>query len=114
MNTNVKNRLPEFLVVLNEFVNGKTPPTMRIGLRDVPVARREMGVEFGHKFARITQRDKGSSGCQVYCFVDLNTGDLLKAASWKTPARNGVRGNIFADDFGLSCCDVFGLKYLRR
>jgi hypothetical protein len=32
----------------------------------------------------------------VHAFVDLATGDLLKAAGWKAPAA-GARGNIITD-----------------
>lgn len=31
---------------------------------------------------------------QVWCFVDKTTGDILKAATWQSPAK-GSRGNIF-------------------
>jgi len=47
----------------------------------------------GRKFARII-RDTGSQR-MVYCFVEMTTGDLYKAASWKAPAKNFARGNIF-------------------
>lgn len=39
----------------------------------------------------------------VYCFIDANTGDILKAAGWKAPAK-GARGSIFNEN-----CDV-GVK----
>ena len=56
----------------------------------------------GSKFVRIvmsTYTDPvtgGSRGRSVHAFVDLATGDLLKAAGWKTPAK-GPRGNIVTD-----------------
>lgn len=31
----------------------------------------------------------------VYGFVDRKSGNLLKAASWKSPAKNFARGSIF-------------------
>lgn len=30
----------------------------------------------------------------AHAFVDLNTGDVYKSASWKAPAKNGVRFNL--------------------
>lgn len=30
----------------------------------------------------------------VHCFIDIATGDVLKAASWKAPAK-GARGSIY-------------------
>jgi hypothetical protein len=59
-------------------------------------------VEMGRKNARIVQQDPRSSYPQrmVYCFVRIEDGAILKAASWKAPAK-GVRAwldQILADD----------------
>lgn len=49
--------------------------------------------ERGQKFARIV--DKRSNGNSVLCFVDLENGNILKAAGWKAPEpKRHVRGNI--------------------
>lgn len=108
----IQPRLNEFLNVLTKFVNDQIPLTMKIGKWEQPVPRREFSIEKGSKYVRIVKNDVGDSHRTVYCFVDINTGDILKAASWKAPAPRGVRGNIFADDFGMSCCDRHGVKYL--
>lgn len=50
-------------------------------------------------------------GTSVYCFVDVFTGDVLKAASWKKPAKH-ARSNIFDEDFGMSGVTPYGAKYL--
>jgi len=55
------------------------------------------GMEAGTKYVRIFHwYDHGSSYKQRSChsFVDLNTGDIWKAASWKAPAKNFPRGNV--------------------
>src|ERR1051326_3381400 len=57
----------------------------------------------GKKFIRLISVTKNGSR-SVYCFVDKTNGDILKG-SWKAPVKNGVRGNIFEPDFGLSKCD---------
>lgn len=59
---------------------------------------------YGQKYIKIVKGD----GCSqsVWGFV-VNTdtdkkfkrGDILKAASWATPARNKPRGNILENDF---------------
>ena len=61
----------------------------------------------GVKYLRVTvtqryEKDGVVSDGQrsVYCFIDLRTGDILKAEGWKGPAK-GPRGNIFNED-----CDV--------
>lgn len=52
----------------------------------------------------------GRGNC--YAFVDLETGDILKPASWKAPAKH-ARGNIFDEQHGLGAVHVFGVNYLR-
>ena len=42
--------------------------------------------------------DKLIQGGSVYCFVEKNTGNVYKAASWKAPYTKGdncVRGSIY-------------------
>lgn len=51
---------------------------------------------------------KGST----YCFIDRATGDIYKPASYKAPAK-GIRGNLFADDNGLTRCNHYGPEYNR-
>ena len=59
-------------------------------------------------YAKIIVRGDG-----VHTFVDLRTGDILKAATYKNPAKNGVRGSIFAEDYGASVINEHGANYLR-
>lgn len=49
-------------------------------------------LEAGSKFIRVVHGTKGSHS--VYCFVEKATGNILKAAGWKAPAK-GARGNIY-------------------
>jgi hypothetical protein len=57
-------------------------------------------------------RSHGGDQRSVHCFVDIATGDVLKAGGWKAPAPNGKRGNIY-DASGLKCMDRYGCAYLR-
>ena len=66
----------------------------------------EVRVEPGRKYARVVVGDS------VHTFVDKTTGEILKAGSWRAPAKNGVRGSIFAEDFGMSCVGPYGALYL--
>lgn len=72
----------------------------------------EIGVSMGRRYAKIiTCRDNGT--CRsAYCFVDKTNGDILKAATWKAPAKH-ARGNIFDEDGGAGAVDWCGAKYLR-
>jgi hypothetical protein len=52
----------------------------------------------------------------VHAFVDKNTGEVYKSASWKAPAK-GVRFNLMNKESRNLCyanCDVYGgYLYLR-
>lgn len=70
--------------------------------------------DWGKKYVRIVKRDifdgavRKESG-SAFCFVDIETGAILKAASWKTPAKH-ARGNIAN---GAKDVSAYGAIYLR-
>ena len=82
--------------------------TALIGLKDVIVAdyarflkeidgsKDKFGIEFeaGSKYVKIVSISGGGSR-SVHCFVEKANGNILRAASWKAPARNFVRGNVY-------------------
>ena len=49
-------------------------------------------MEFGRKYIKIIQSDIDSNGKVwsggVHAFVDKNTGEVYKPASWKSPAKH--------------------------
>ena len=49
-------------------------------------------IETGKKYHKVIMIDGGSSR-SVHAFVDKNTGELYKSASWKSPAK-GVRYDL--------------------
>lgn len=71
----------------------------------------------GAKYIRLAEYEErpAMSGnlvaSSVYCFVDARNGDVLKAAGWKTPAPNGVRGNLNNENV-LEAAGIHGLQYL--
>lgn len=70
-----------------------------------------LSYETGRKYIRIFQ------GNSIWGFV-VNTdkdkkfrkGDILKAASWATPARNSARGNILDGGYEISWTGPYYLK----
>jgi hypothetical protein len=60
--------------------------------------------KIGKRYAKIVRT--GS----VHCFVDMSNGDVLKAASWNTPAK-GARGNINDEHKGLGRMNEYGTEY---
>ena len=77
--------------------------------------RAEFAFSKGRKNIKVFKVEKDSNGKiysrSVHCFVDMTNGDVLKAASWKAPAKH-ARGNIFKDDNGLGGVTAYGAKYL--
>ena len=82
--------------------------TALIGLKDVIMADYakflkeidgsvdKFGVEFeiGKKYVKVVTISGGGSR-SVHCFVEKENGNIWRAASWKAPARNFIRGNVF-------------------
>ena len=66
----------------------------------------------GRRYHRVLVRGLYEREGSAFCFVDKKTGDVLKAASWKAPAK-GARGNIYNDDFGLGRITPYGAEYNR-
>ena len=64
------------------------------------------------KYAKIVKEDANGGQTMVHSFVNLENGDILKG-NWKAPVKNGVRGNIFADDLGASVVTEHGPMYLK-
>jgi len=58
---------------------------------------------YGNKYFKIIMRQKNketgewSSNNSVHAFVEKKTGNVLMASSYKAPAKNGVRYNLFND-----------------
>lgn len=69
-------------------------------------------VEYGTKYIKVFRNYHGDEASRsVFCFIEISTGNVLKAASFKAPAK-GVRGNIFGtpDGYGIS---KYGANYNR-
>jgi hypothetical protein len=62
----------------------------------------------GKRYVRIVRSSHGSRS--VWGFLDKTTGDILKAAGWKAPAKI-ARGNIFAAS-QFDGCGVYGPAYI--
>lgn len=66
----------------------------------------------GHRYDKIVITSDGGKGqASVYCFIEKSNGDVLKAATWRAPAKH-ARGNIFNADHGMSGITVWGARYL--
>lgn len=67
----------------------------------------------GSRYAKLVRKDSADARYgSVHCFVDLTNGDVLKAATFKAPAKH-ARGNLNDADGGRSAMNQYGANYLR-
>jgi hypothetical protein len=69
--------------------------------------RPRLMAERGRRFVRIVSESPGNRF--AWAFVDCTTGDVLKTASWKAPAKH-ARGNIFDDRNGCGRVQWTGVR----
>ena len=67
--------------------------------------------EYAPKYIRVWRIEQ--NGKSIHTFIDNTTGNVLKAASWKSPVKNNPRSNVFDADSGLSGVTHYGAVYLR-
>ena len=91
--SNVKDDLAVALIgykdnIVNDYVNW----CGAAGITDIG----QFGIEFepGSKYVKVVKISAGGSR-SVHSFVEKETGAIWKAASWKAPAKNFARGNVF-------------------
>lgn len=101
----IRQRMLKFLVgaqqVVNEYNVSQGFPW-----------KEHLVLEIGKKYARIVKTDEKGASRSAWAFVDLTNGDILKPASWKTPAKH-ARGSVLEPDFGVSKVSAYGPAYLR-
>lgn len=103
-------RIAEFCKAVVEFIDSKNAGT------PYPF-KAVIEADFGKKNCRIVKRERDQTGAifggSVFCFIDLENGNILKADGWKRPAK-GVRGNIFEENFSIGKgVSEYGAAYLR-
>ena len=68
-------------------------------------------MDIGRRYIRIVENGTGNSTSKnVHSFIDSTNGDVLKAASWKAPAKH-PRGNVFSEKNGAEGRSVWGANY---
>lgn len=105
----VKHATPEFNAALDAFVAATQAKINADFAHNYSrVTPPVLTVEAGQKNAKIVKTDSQRS---VFCFVRIADGAILKAASWKAPAKH-ARGSIFVNA-GQDAVTTFGANYLR-
>ena len=72
-----------------------------------------VSADIGRKYARVVKNDQLNGSRSVHTFVNMLNGDILKSGGWSAPQKNGVRGNIFADDLGANRVNEHGANYIK-
>lgn len=71
--------------------------------------------EEGSRYFKVLYRTQwngeGEIKSHIHCFVDKTNGGILKAATWRAPAK-GYRGNIFNENC-LKGVNTYGANYRR-
>lgn len=75
-----------------------------------PFGTQSFEFEQGRRYIKVVSVVFGGDR-SVHCFVDRTNGDVLKAASWKAPAKH-PRGNINAGPSGYGV-NQYGANYLK-
>jgi hypothetical protein len=75
-------------------------------------------IDEGNRYVKVFQRQitpdgVPTNGLSVFAFIDKETGDVLKPAGWKAPAKI-PRGNLLSDHGGMEAvmADGMSIRYL--
>lgn len=101
-------RIEKFVAALQAKMELEGP-----GFEEGGLHWRKFSIMYGPKFARIVEERRGGNGRAVYCFVDIENGDILKSAGWKAPAK-GARGTVNTPTFGVEFCDRYGSSLYKK
>lgn len=98
-------------------VNAECDRTVNANMKNVCDAYRRISAEAGRTYIKLIAEDYGSKSAFGFIIINDNnlgkSGDILKAASWKAPAK-GARGNVFSTDNGMEAIDsVYGSPHIR-
>jgi hypothetical protein len=101
-------KLDNMLDYLNEKIYSEDMKTLPTLCNNGPYM--VLSAEIGRKYIRIISTSGGSRS--AYCFIDMK-GNILKAASWKAPAKHS-RGSVFDADYSWGkALGRYGAAYLR-
>ena len=89
---NVSNELATALIGLKDVIMADYAKFLKE--IDGSVDKFAVEFEYGSKYVKIVTISGGGSR-SVHSFVEKGDGNIWRAASWKAPAKNFVRGNVY-------------------
>ena len=106
-------RLNEYgIQLINEYIHAVQLLNDILSSNMIRSMRSEIQSVEGKRYMKIIAVDENDRS-SVHTFIDMRTGDILRAGTWNAPAKNGVRGHIMQSDRGMSVIDHFGARYLK-
>lgn len=110
----MQDQIDNWLNALNEKSNNHLPVdgrqikyVLEPGRKYIKVVREEVWGSNIYSWYRVSK--------SVHAFIEVATGDIYKAASWKAPAKNGARFNVVNDNASLIvACDPYGSYLYKR
>ncbi len=70
----------------------------------------KLTLDVGNRYIKVVREE--THGKSVYCFIDMKNGDVLRAATWKAPAKH-ARGNISTYTDINQVVSPYGAHYLK-
>lgn len=114
---NIKRTPEEFDKALSGFILAAQIKVDARFAQYAPLQSARLEAQRSPKYIRIVERNSINGVEQehgsVFCFVDRETGNVLKPAGWKGPEKRNPRSTIYADDYGVSGVTGYGTTYLR-
>lgn len=109
----IKNVSPSFISAFDTFYAGAAKIRDDYMKEHFALNPKEsFSITDGSRYVRVVNSSEGGGSRSVWCFVDKTNGDVLKADSWKAPAKH-ARGNIFDAKNGLGSMGPYGPASLR-
>ena len=101
------SKMAEFDAAINDYCDHIVANYASWGdqseIRKQMIAEFKVEVEPGRKFVKITHGRAGSRSVHSFIVIGdqgkFKHGDILKAASWRAPAKNFARGNVLNGDY---------------
>lgn len=113
MSTNNLDTIANFTPAFNSFFDYITKMKANSYNEGFPEnCKEDFYYKVGKKNIKVMVKNQLTGVSQsVYCFVDIASGDILKAASLNAPAKH-ARGNVHKPET-FNCAGPYGIAYLR-
>ncbi len=113
MDLHIEAFVAEVQTMRDEYDRRSVPALWDAALNEGHARLTDINIAWGRKYAKLMAADTRTDGCRgsVYCFVNRENGDILKAANFNAPAKH-ARGNV-TNPNRMKAVGPYGANYLR-